>query len=78
MSMTSQMVWTLGNSTCNESNRPQDPCKHPVQLYLTEAAKNKDKEGYLLCLVNLLRLVCWMANRSRIGVCPVCCLFTEA
>ena len=26
--------------------------------YLREAARNKDKESYLLCLVNLLRLLC--------------------
>ena len=32
--------------------------------YLREAASNKDKEGYLLCLVNLLRLVCCMTNEA--------------
>ena len=32
--------------------------------FLQKAAKSKDKEGYLLSLVNLLRLVCWMAKEA--------------
>ena len=32
--------------------------------YLREAVSNKEKEGYLLCLVNLLRLVCCMTNEA--------------
>ena len=31
---------------------------------LTEASKNKDKECHLLRLVNMLRLVCWMAHEA--------------
>ena len=32
--------------------------------YLEQAAHHKDKEGYLMCLVNLLRLVCYMTTEA--------------
>ena len=38
-------------------------CAFTQFTYLQEASKNKDKENYLLSLVNLLRLVCWMAQK---------------
>ena len=42
-----------------------------------EASKNKDKECYLLSLVNLLRPGALDGKRGRLGICYVCCFFTE-